>query len=425
MGTGPRVDAPPHRLAFSDYSAPAAGNGRRGVLGACLAAWETASVSRAHFHSSPGECDDDPVARWHRLPSIAVCAHLPDVRLRIVEALRGSGMVELCGTSSRLAEYAAVSRPAVALIHVHDAQVSGADETVRALRAANPAMAVVIYATLDRHVSRAICRLIQAGATDLAIEGFDDLGAKVRTALRRTGDGDRIADVLAEIERSMHPAGVEVVEYCLLHAHEPLSVPCLSRALGTTPRTLARRLLAAGMPSAGAIIVWCRLAFASHLLENPSRSVTTVAYASDFASPSAFRNQMQRYLGMRPNDVRTRGGLAFVLRAFGHALVQAASPRPERIESGVAGDEEPIVGADGARRRVSRRRATRISGRVAAPALQSRRGVDDDDVATGLHDDRVAVVRAEDIRVWNDEAGTVPPAFHSGCRIDADEYPRQ
>jgi transcriptional regulator GlxA family with amidase domain len=55
---------------------------------------------------------------------------------------------------------------------------------------------------------------------------------------------------------------------------------------------------------------------AGHLLEDAHRSADRVAVALDFPSGSAFRNTCQRYLSATPQEIRAKGGAAFVVNEF-------------------------------------------------------------------------------------------------------------
>ena len=52
------------------------------------------------------------------------------------------------------------------------------------------------------------------------------------------------------------------------------------------------------------------------MLEDANRSADSAARALDFPSGSAFRNTCQRYLRATPQEIRARGGAAFVVEAF-------------------------------------------------------------------------------------------------------------
>jgi AraC-like DNA-binding protein len=107
-----------------------------------------------------------------------------------------------------------------------------------------------------------------------------------------------------------------VMRRLLLGAHHRLSPSEVSMLAHRHVNTLREHLRAAGLPPVNKLIVWCRLFHAGNLLADRERSVENVAYTLDFPSPSALRNQLGRYAGMTPQEVRARGGLRAVVARF-------------------------------------------------------------------------------------------------------------
>src|SRR4029079_12236459 len=87
----------------------------------------------------------------------------------------------------------------------------------------------------------------------------------------------------------------------------------IAHALGIARRTLVSRLASAGLPGPAALITWSRLLVVAHLLEDPARSVDQVAAAVGFPSSTSLRVTCKRYTGVRPLDLRSRGGHRHVL----------------------------------------------------------------------------------------------------------------
>jgi AraC-like DNA-binding protein len=106
------------------------------------------------------------------------------------------------------------------------------------------------------------------------------------------------------------------VRYCLTNAHTAPTVEHTAAALGVRRQTIAARLAVAMLPTASSLVSWGRLLLAARLLEDAERSVERVAHALAFDSGSALRHMLMRYTGLRPAQVRARGGLAEVLPLF-------------------------------------------------------------------------------------------------------------
>jgi methylphosphotriester-DNA--protein-cysteine methyltransferase len=64
------------------------------------------------------------------------------------------------------------------------------------------------------------------------------------------------------------------------------------------------------------LVTWGRLIVAAQMLSDRQRSADAVARALAFPSGSAFRNTCQRYLGLRPNEIRDAGGADAVVDRF-------------------------------------------------------------------------------------------------------------
>jgi AraC-like DNA-binding protein len=76
-----------------------------------------------------------------------------------------------------------------------------------------------------------------------------------------------------------------------------------SRLLGTSSRTLQRRLAARGTTFSG-VLAQARLHLAQKLLDDPSFKVIDVAYDVGYSDPSHFTKAFRRWTGMSPRAYR-------------------------------------------------------------------------------------------------------------------------
>ncbi len=114
---------------------------------------------------------------------------------------------------------------------------------------------------------------------------------------------ERIAlDYLARLDRSDSVAQVRERIRDALPAGVP-SQAAVARALGTSPRTLARRLMAAGT-SFTALVDETRRALAEQYLLRTDYSIADVAYLVGFAEASSFNRAYRRWTGRAPGDAR-------------------------------------------------------------------------------------------------------------------------
>jgi len=94
----------------------------------------------------------------------------------------------------------------------------------------------------------------------------------------------------------------------------------LARSLHVSLRTLHRRCEAAGVPPPRQTLAWMRILLAAELLEQPGRSIASVASACGYASDSGLRRGCYDLLEMSPSGLRRAGAFATAARAFGQAL---------------------------------------------------------------------------------------------------------
>lgn len=87
------------------------------------------------------------------------------------------------------------------------------------------------------------------------------------------------------------------------HLGEPFGIPALARAIGTSPRTLARRLAEATGGSPLAFVRRLRVEAARHLLATTRLSVDEIAARVGYDDPATLRRAFAR-LGERPRDSR-------------------------------------------------------------------------------------------------------------------------
>ena len=245
-------------------------------------------------------------------------------RLRIATAVRGHATVHFVGTVSELlARLAEASAPPIALIvEPRDCDGRSTAGVVRQLAAAQPQLPIVGYCRAGYEHSRDILDLGLAGAHELLFHGIDDSGVALRGILTSAGQACAAAQVLGAIRDDVPPALLPLFEFCLAYPERATSVQAVAHALGVHRKTLVNHCAQASLPPPGAVIAWCRLLLVGHFLETPGRTVEGIALRVEFASASALRNMLRRYTGLRPQQVRERGGLCCVVDAFRRSLTE-------------------------------------------------------------------------------------------------------
>jgi transcriptional regulator GlxA family with amidase domain len=89
---------------------------------------------------------------------------------------------------------------------------------------------------------------------------------------------------------------------------EPFEIADVARAVGTSPRTLARRLEAAVGASPIGFVQRLRVEHAVHLLETTSLSLEQVGERVGYADPNALRRVIRKHVAASPRELRDRGG---------------------------------------------------------------------------------------------------------------------
>lgn len=264
---------------------------------------------------------------------MAIVALLTDVafRVRLAEALRGWAAPAECVAQMREVRARLVAGDVRALVVApRDACSLSTAPLVADVRREHPSVTVIAYCTQSAGSSDDIVALVRAGAHTLVMRGVDDERHVFRAALRgaewQCTAGlvyDRLRDVLP-------PAIAPLVALYLRADGVPPSVAEAAQLLGVHRKTLVNRLAAAGCPTPRALRTWCRLFVAGRLLEEPGRTVDSIAEQLKFDSATGLRNALKRYTGHGASAIRAEGGLAYVLARF-NAACGAQRPTVQRL----------------------------------------------------------------------------------------------
>lgn len=90
----------------------------------------------------------------------------------------------------------------------------------------------------------------------------------------------------------------------------------LARRLHLSERTVLRWADRGGLPPPRRLLAWMRILLAASLLDDPGRSVLSVAHACGYASDSSLRRAMQDFLSAGPTALRRSGALSTASEAF-------------------------------------------------------------------------------------------------------------
>lgn len=94
----------------------------------------------------------------------------------------------------------------------------------------------------------------------------------------------------------------------------------LAGSLHLSRRTLLRWCQRAGLPAPRRLLAWMRVLLAAELLDDPGRTVLSVAHTCGYASDSGLRRITQKFLGASPTTMREKGAFQMAAAAFVEAL---------------------------------------------------------------------------------------------------------
>ena len=80
--------------------------------------------------------------------------------------------------------------------------------------------------------------------------------------------------------------------------------------------TLERRCESWGLPSPGRLLLWLRVLYGLRWLQEPGRSVESVAGQLGYSSGAAFRRAIKATIGGRPSPLRNSRGFDRALDGF-------------------------------------------------------------------------------------------------------------
>lgn len=260
------------------------------------------------------------------MPDVVALVIARERQARLRGGLRGRAELRLV---VRCRDVASAYQPApigAALLELRDVDGTPTPPTMRRLRDDFPRTPVIALA-LPSTPGHELIAAARAGANGLVLQGIEDAGAALTAALEHASDECAARHVLAALASTLTPDAQSILEYCLTQARRALSVDEVADALGINRKTLGRRLVRGGLPGPLALIGWCRLLVAARALENRGRTLEDVALELEFSGAAGLRNMLTRYTGLRPNEVRSRGGFDAVLDALFRALAARAEQR--------------------------------------------------------------------------------------------------
>jgi AraC-like DNA-binding protein len=255
---------------------------------------------------------------------VTIAAHVHDsaARARLRGAVRSHAKLVFCDDLAELASAVADGAATAVITEWRDDAGGTIESAIRALRIEYPNIPVLVYAPLTPEGAHDMLAAARAGAVDVIIANFDDVGITLGRRLA-SAQATTLADRIVERLATLVPLPVaQMLEYFFRHARTPPSVGGAAAALQVHRKTLALHCARARLPSPSALCCWARLILTSHRLEDPGRTTEHGAIEMGFPSGSAFRNMLKRYTGLSPAEVRERGGSMCLVEMLTAQLAQ-------------------------------------------------------------------------------------------------------
>lgn len=159
-------------------------------------------------------------------------------------------------------------------------------------------------------------RLGRAGIHDLVLLPVEDLGEGLARTLARSARRGATSLVARGLSPYLPPRELRFAVKAMNSVHRMWSAEELAEEIGLTRPHISECFRKVGMPSLGHFLLWSRLFHAGHWLEEPGRTGESVGRQLEYSSGAAFRRALKHYTGATPTQVREKGGLRFVFRAF-------------------------------------------------------------------------------------------------------------
>ena len=204
--------------------------------------------------------------------------------------------------------------PAVAAVADLHAEPSK-DGALRVLRFSRryPRTPLLVWGDLD---GRDLFRVGKAGAFDVVLA--PEAGNEPLVSERvEDATFDDIAERIDEAMRPrVGPDGRALIRSAAERMADGIQVPNLAEANGFSISTLERRCQEWGLTTPGRILLWLRIIYGLNWLQEPGRSVESVAAQIGYSSGAAFRRALKVTLGPNPTSMRKPESLEAAFRGF-------------------------------------------------------------------------------------------------------------
>ncbi|MDQ3556029.1 MAG: helix-turn-helix domain-containing protein [Gemmatimonadota bacterium] len=198
----------------------------------------------------------------------------------------------------------------------------GLSPALRALLADFPSTSVIVAVEVTPQRIDDLRTLGEWGVTQVVSLRHDDTVAAL-THRFRAARGGPLRALLAQVlppETSGRARGIlDVAAEVVASGGHGRDV---AEQLGLSRRTLLRWCERAELPPPRTLMAWMRLLLAAEMLDDPGRTVLTVARTCGYSSDSGLRRVMTKFLGMSPGALRKGGAFKAASAEFVKVLAE-------------------------------------------------------------------------------------------------------
>jgi AraC-like DNA-binding protein len=207
------------------------------------------------------------------------------------------------------------------LVGMEDGKGESAVTFATALRREGRGAAVVACCDLNANGMQPVSELAVAGVHDVLFTGLNDDGHSARMVIFGAclgGAGDVVMNAIAP---SIPTSMLRFVDLAARRPRDLRRVSEVAEALGISRQTLGRWCRMQKFVGPEELLMWVRLLLVAALLEATDQTLEAIAYEMQYGSPTALRNRIREYAGLKAMDLR-EGGLRRMLEAF-HRRIDA------------------------------------------------------------------------------------------------------
>lgn len=229
---------------------------------------------------------------------------------------------------------ARVAPTAVVFVDPYAGSGDAPSPRLQALLGELPSATVVAALAVTARTVPHLEMLARWGVADVVELGREDTPAALRRRLRMV-QGRLVARLL---ERAL-PRNTPTRTRALLSVAADAAAAGggsaeLAAALGVTERTVLRWCGRADLPQPRRLMAWLRILLAADMLDDPGRTLESVARACGYSSDTALRNTLRTFLDASPTELRgnafQRASAAFSAELFDLREAARARGRPEK-----------------------------------------------------------------------------------------------